>query len=256
MKKLYILSLGIAAFFAGSAAIAQGTIYDNGADVSGTTINVTTSDLDELLYPHDLIYRNESGADQDVLVRRVLICKNGDFGVEQLCFNKSGEIGLCFSPGGNDVDYTIPSGASSLLGHMDSLILEPKHDGNGTDAIVKTRFYIVNKADGTMLDSVDINYTFGTATCTADIESEALASDVSVYPNPANDIVNFNVRLEGAQNASLIIVDMLGKQVYTNAVAANQTHKVNTSNFKQGIYFYSLKVGNKVLETKKLVVKH
>lgn len=260
MRKLYFIFLSAFVAMFSSFALGQGTIYKAGSSVSGTTLTASTSNLDSLMYPKDLYFVNESGSDADLRLRRVILCSDGTLADEQLCYNwgvNNSAPGLCFQPTAAQTDYTTPmGGASPTIAGGDTLWLEPKQDGIGSDAAVKVILYVVDEASGDMLDSVYINYLYGTGDCTVGVEEAELKSDISAYPNPANGFVNFNVELQGAQNAELAIVDMLGKQVYVNRVSANQNHKVNTSTFKQGIYFYSIKVGGQVLETKKLVVKH
>ncbi len=62
---------------------------------------------------------------------------------------------------------------------------------------------------------------------------------VSVFPNPANDVINASVR-GNAIIKSYSVVDLTGKQV----VSENQTNSnyimINTSNFNTGIYFLEI----------------
>jgi len=60
---------------------------------------------------------------------------------------------------------------------------------------------------------------------------------VYVYPNPAVDMINFEIR--GADQGRLYVFDFAGRIV--KEVAINQTlTEVNTRDLKNGIYFYQL----------------
>ena len=80
------------------------------------------------------------------------------------------------------------------------------------------RFF--NKYTLSMLTSID--------------ENESLANSIKVYPNPANDLLSFNVdNLE-----SVVVTDVLGKVVLSENI---QTNSVLVNHLKSGIYFLSVK---------------
>ena len=72
---------------------------------------------------------------------------------------------------------------------------------------------------------------------------------VSIYPNPANSIVN----ISNVPNANIAINDISGKSVYTKS-NCSENEKVNISDFKSGIYFVKIENNNQTF-TKKLIVK-
>ncbi len=72
---------------------------------------------------------------------------------------------------------------------------------------------------------------------------------VSIYPNPAADIVNIST-----QNAkSITILNSIGQTVYTTNVN-NTTHSIDVSQLATGVYFIEIKNETKKI-TKKLVIK-
>lgn len=74
---------------------------------------------------------------------------------------------------------------------------------------------------------------------------------VSVYPNPVQNFINFEVN---ANNYSVKIVDITGKTV-SNTISTSSKHKVNTANLNNGIYFYTIINNNgNVITTNKFVV--
>lgn len=77
----------------------------------------------------------------------------------------------------------------------------------------------------------------------------------SAYPNPASGFTAINYAVESANNSTLKITDELGQVVYDKTLENTKgTVKITTSEFKPGIYFYSLNVGNTRVSTKKLVI--
>ncbi len=69
-----------------------------------------------------------------------------------------------------------------------------------------------------------------------------------VFPNPAKENVFLNFEANGGKTASLQISSIIGTLVYDRtftSVAGENKVEINTSNFKPGIYMYSLKVDNK-----------
>ncbi len=74
---------------------------------------------------------------------------------------------------------------------------------------------------------------------------------VSVYPNPVQNFINFEVK---ANNYSVRIVDITGKTV-SNTISTSSKHRVNTANLNNGIYFYTIINNNgSVITTNKFVV--
>ena len=69
--------------------------------------------------------------------------------------------------------------------------------------------------------------------------NEAVASLISVYPNPNNGILNINLTAELAKNSSLEIYDALGKLV-VKEVLVNELNTINISNLDNGIYTFKV----------------
>ncbi|HNW53898.1 MAG TPA: T9SS type A sorting domain-containing protein [Bacteroidales bacterium] len=83
-------------------------------------------------------------------------------------------------------------------------------------------------------------------------------NNVSVTPNPANDFVNVDFKLDKPVNVKVSVYNLLGKEVM-NKDCGKQTSgesrvTLNTSNFSSGIYFMTLQAENEKV-TKKVVIK-
>jgi hypothetical protein len=97
------------------------------------------------------------------------------------------------------------------------------------DAYVGQQVYVAiqcvsNDAFAFMIDNVIIDNPVS-------VENN-IASTISVFPNPANDVLN----VANAENANITIVDMIGNVVATvDNASANQS--INISNLANGTYF-------------------
>jgi len=127
------------------------------------------------------------------------------------------------------------------------------HHGNfGTTIIRYTFFDLANPND-----SISFTAEFHiTPTSIKELTDKIQFSNA--YPNPANDICNFNYEIPtGIENTQLVIYNLIGSSMLQeNNLQQKGTIKINTSTYPEGIYFYSLIVENKTLFTKKFIVRH
>ena len=76
-----------------------------------------------------------------------------------------------------------------------------------------------------------------------------LENKITIYPNPASQIININAN----QNIdSIAIYDMLGKLIQTKNINSN-TDSIDISNCNSGLYFCKIYLDNGAVETKKVV---
>lgn len=82
---------------------------------------------------------------------------------------------------------------------------------------------------------------------------------VSAYPNPATDNVNITYSVSQESNVSVSVVSVTGKVVYSNNVgnvaAGKYNENINSSEFANGVYFYTLTVNGEET-TKKLIISN
>jgi hypothetical protein len=96
--------------------------------------------------------------------------------------------------------------------------------------------------------------TFDGGPATA-IETIDRSSGISVYPNPARDVID--VSTPGNENPFELmnIYDVLGKVIYTTRLThTTNNFNVNTSGFSQGIFHVQL-VGENISATKSLIIQ-
>lgn len=76
------------------------------------------------------------------------------------------------------------------------------------------------------------------------------------YPNPAKTVAKINYALKaGWQKAEVVVYSMLGSKVRELKLKQDQgTLKLDVSTLPSGMYFYSLMVDDKAINTKKMLV--
>jgi len=117
------------------------------------------------------------------------------------------------------------------------------------------------KLDGTIVSGNTTNtYTLSNlaANSTVTVEfklnvgvNEATQNVVSIYPNPANDVVN--VKMDNTIN-KIAVVNMNG-QVVTESVINNIEGSINTSSIANGMYFLRIETANGITMNKIQIVK-
>jgi hypothetical protein len=83
--------------------------------------------------------------------------------------------------------------------------------------------------------------------------------NVSVFPNPANDLVNVRILADNATNdrMTISVIDATGRTVYSAQEAFNGTaalYQMNVANLDAGVYFIRLESQSGIV-TKSLVKK-
>jgi Zn-dependent metalloprotease len=84
-------------------------------------------------------------------------------------------------------------------------------------------------------------------TCTVGI-NELTDNKVSVYPNPTKDILSI-VLEENTKNATITLIDNLGRTVYSNSFNSN-TNSINLARFAKGIYTLIIRTNDRVISKK------
>lgn len=91
------------------------------------------------------------------------------------------------------------------------------------------------------------------------ISQEAANFEISAMPNPTNGVSNIVVELKTAAEMNLVIVDVLGNEVYNNGnqtlEAGTHSTKVDLSNNAEGVYFAKVNLNGTVKTIKINVVK-
>ncbi len=103
---------------------------------------------------------------------------------------------------------------------------------------------VVTNASGCSATSADFAYV------AAGINTYVANEEINVYPNPSTGV--FTYLIENADKASVIVYNILGKQVLNTEVNKG-THTIDLSAQANGSYFMSIKTDKEVI-TKKIIV--
>lgn len=115
-------------------------------------------------------------------------------------------------------------------------------NANGSDSLTKSEF---------------INYS--TEHCITGIEPfVATNSNISVFPNPANESLTIVLGSVASENITVQLFDLLGKMVLNDVVSGDvqdQMIQVNTSNLKDGVYLIRINNG-KTSASSRIIIAH
>lgn len=118
---------------------------------------------------------------------------------------------------------------------------------------VKYTFYNVSNPDDHV--AVIVNYDASDPNAIAVSQKQFTLS--KAYPNPANNTVSVDYDLRDVPNARIAFYNLLGSKVKEIELTKSMgTLTISTSDFIEGIYFYSLLIDNDATQTQKLIVKH
>ena len=81
-----------------------------------------------------------------------------------------------------------------------------------------------------------------------------LANSISVYPNPATEMIYIKSDRIGISNNSVQIKNILGKDVYTARVGATDVNVIDVSLLSEGIYFVQYIYEDGTFSTKKIQI--
>lgn len=188
--------------------------------------------------------KNVSSATLDIICVREII-ENIEGSVNTFCWG-----GQCFPP---FVDTS--STPTTIEPQALSIEFSGDHDPNGFVGVTKVKYTFYDMANPDDHAIIYVNYDASEANSVNDYIEPYILS--KAYPNPANNFVSIDYNLENNTGAHLAIFNLLGSKV--KEVPLNNTFgtlKINTSDFVEGIYFYSLLINNEASQTHKLIIKH
>jgi hypothetical protein len=76
----------------------------------------------------------------------------------------------------------------------------------------------------------------------------------NMFPNPANNTLNFIINSKINDKCELFIVDLLGKTIYSDKKEVNKPFTIDVKTFETGIYFVNINQNGLKFETKKLTI--
>ncbi|WP_298555438.1 M64 family metallopeptidase [uncultured Algibacter sp.] len=86
-----------------------------------------------------------------------------------------------------------------------------------------------------------------------DIESEANNYNISLYPNPANNVLNLKFESNSISELKVEIISIDGKRLTSTTLSNYENTLIDISKFSQGIYITNFYSGNVLLVSKRLI---
>ncbi|HEY4652839.1 MAG TPA: T9SS type A sorting domain-containing protein [Pontibacter sp.] len=80
---------------------------------------------------------------------------------------------------------------------------------------------------------------------------------INAYPNPSNGPTRLTLTQSGGDNYKIRISNTIGRVIFTKNLAATEAKEItlDMSPYPSGVYFYSLLVNDKTVETKRLILQ-
>jgi len=93
--------------------------------------------------------------------------------------------------------------------------------------------------------------------CTGVNELQNKSQTFKLYPNPNNGTMYFSYSIAIGSKASLVIYDILGRQISTyNLQGGDNILSISENSLRAGIYYYRCTVDNILMKTDKVVIIH
>lgn len=247
IKQLLTIGL-IASFSLGNAQIELREHSGSSTLLNGTnfTVNaVLVNDMNQDV-PVELDVKSLYSSTKTLRVKKIEKSSTAPLSENAICWGLC-TIGVVWGTQPTVVSDPSPINAGATVlysGH-----LYPKLD-HGTTVFRYVFYDVANPTDSTWID-VTFNITNPNS---VSLTEEKAETNLSLFPNPAT--TELNVRLNSTEkNKTIEIIDLLGKQVFSKNVVNNSDNfKINTIDFKPGIYFVSVKSNNKSIKTEKIVI--
>ena len=256
MKKTLLSLFFIAASF---VAFSQLTIDTSGVDVDGANLEYTFTEINTSgNYKGDVYVEitNTGSSDVDFQVRRTnqsVSCGQYYFYVYQEDTITSGHqmcLGVQCFPG--DVIPSATGTKTLAAGATMDLHVQIEFFSEGETE----EFYEVYEKDNEANNLVSFSTHYESAVCNVSVESVANKFGIKTYPNPANNLINFNYS-NVINNSYIIIHDITGKRVGNVDLNSNMnTASFNTGKLQSGIYFYNVFIDGVKTKTNKFIVRH
>jgi hypothetical protein len=244
MKKI-LLSLFCVTMFSGLFAQSFSLQDTNGVAIAaGSTYQILGNPTD-IVMTAKIHVKNNAAVDKQVKVKKVI--NAGDtlpLTLNYFCW------GVCYAPW----TYISPFAQPILAGQVtDQFYGDYNPQAVPGKSFITYVFFDVDNVN----DSVAVKVEFNASPASVNDAPKAQASVSAAYPNPAVNTFNLEYTISGqVNNAKVVISNILGSQV-KEVVLDSRSGKLQipVSELVNGIYFYSIVADEKLVLTRKFVVK-
>ncbi|MDI6047949.1 HYR domain-containing protein [Flavobacterium yafengii] len=154
------------------------------------------------------------------------------------------------------VTYTLPVGNDNCTGFTITQT-EGLSSGSIFPLGVTTKTFKIVDASG---NTANCSFTVTVVQAITPKNSDANpVLSVVAHPNPATDFVNITVKTDAPKNMTLRLYDifgmLIGSPIEISGITTENTIQINVSNFRRGVYVFTLSTENKILFTDKIIKK-
>jgi hypothetical protein len=206
------------------------------ADLTGTVVDIYISSTDQIHF--DLDVENVSGNSKDVVATRKIISVPSGW-IDEICFGTQ-----CYSTG-NSVEWRMPSGDAFPMSDGQVSTANIKIDPSSPNNAIY-RYYFGTTQDPYQ-DSIDLR--INNVLSVKDIKRDFA---LSVSPNPANEFLT--IKTSGVESGNLRVMDVLGNVILSESFTGYKS--INTSSFKNGVYFVLISGNGIGITNRKVVIRH
>jgi len=80
-------------------------------------------------------------------------------------------------------------------------------------------------------------------------------NNYNIYPNPNNGTMTLDYIIPESENGEFAVYDLSGKKIISHQLqGGNNTTTISTTELLNGVYFYQITSGNKLISKNKLVI--
>ncbi len=234
MKKIFTLLLVMSALIVNAQSIK--VLYNDAPMSENDTVFVAVdghADQTDVFFG----YQNLTNSAIEFKVRKEVVFKEEDADM-MFC------LGDCYT---GNLSQPQTMEANQSVSASDAMAFHTIYSGSTEPALVKYTFFLTNNES----DHISFYIAYATG---SDVKPADMVQALRAYPNPTTRVVNIEYAAP-ATNASLVIKNLTGREVYRTAVSMTGKKQIDVTQFNAGVYFYGVEVDGKMICTKKLLVK-
>ncbi|HTB07964.1 MAG TPA: kelch repeat-containing protein [Bacteroidia bacterium] len=128
--------------------------------------------------------------------------------------------------------------------------------GTAVSFVIGNNAYAGTGAISTGSTNQFYKYTSCTSTTTNVNELSKGRTEVNIYPNPSNGIINIECNGKMLGNINIVVTDVMGRivDINNNVDTSHGAIKLNESKLNNGIYFYCLEDSNGIIANGKFIL--
>jgi hypothetical protein len=159
--------------------------------------------------------------------------------------------GICAEPHVDttppDLFYLLEGGATAPA---DVFAVHYKPNGQLGNSTIRVTLFNADNVSDNIIFYVIYGTELGITT------TKTMVNQITAYPNPATNRVTIKYSLGKNAPAKLVLKNLMGTTLYTTPLNAGSDNvSIDVSQYASGIYFYSLLIDERIVSTKKLLVR-